>query len=547
MLQRCAQAMVGYLDAALVRIWTLNTDQDILELGASAGIENSLDGPDGRVPVGMGKIGRIAKERKPHLTNDLHSDSATSEQDLVHRQRMTAFAGYPLIFEGRLMGVMALYARTPLAQEAIDLLPPGAQLIAQGIARKATEHQREQLLVTERAARNEAERAARSKDEFLATISHELRTPLQAIIGWAAVLSSSGTEPDDIARAVEVIERNAYAQARLVDDLLDMSRIITGKIHLDMQQVELQPVIGAALETIRPSAEAKGVRILTTLDAHTGPVVGDANRLQQIIWNILSNAVKFTPEGGKVEVMLKRVDSQAEIAVSDTGQGIAPEFLPYVFDEFQQADASTSRKHGGMGLGMAIVKHLVELHKGTVRAESLGEGLGATFRVNLPLATEAAIGQDKDGVFSAETDETTEFGGPGTGGSLTLRGVRILVVDDEADARELIKRVLEDHEAEVTTAQSVPEALQAFENFRPDVLVSDIGMPGLDGYDLIRGVRELEPERGGRTPAVALTALVRSSERRRALHAGYQMHISKPVAPSRLVAALASLAKRKGG
>jgi PAS domain S-box-containing protein len=534
-LQPCAEAMVRYTDAAKVRIWTFDSGENTVQLEASAGKRPPHDEPHRRVHLEAVTQRLAAHAGLSELAGEVLNDPYIRDQAWARREG-TAFSGYPLILGNQLIGVLAVFTRTPLTDETFGLLRSGAQLIAQGIARKLAEQEREHLLAAERAARSDAERANRSKDEFLATISHELRTPLQAIVGWAAVMRSGSGDPESI-QAAEVIERNAQAQARLIDDLLDMSRIIAGKIHLDLQRVELAPVIAAVLDAIRPAAEAHGLEIRPMLDPDVGSVQGDPVRLQQIVGNILSNAVKFTPRGGTVTVVLRRIDAQAEITITDTGQGIAPEFLPDVFKQFQQADASTSRKHGGLGLGMAIVKHLVELHAGMVQAESPGQGKGATFRVLLPLATE---GLEETEIPRSPKPATSKT----DGGDLTsLRGIRILLVDDSPDARQLIKRVLEDHEAQVVAAESAGEALAEIERSHPNVLISDIGLPGKDGYELIREVRKLPPERGGMMPAVALTALVQPPDRLRALAAGYQVHIAKPIEPSQLVAIVAKLAR----
>jgi signal transduction histidine kinase len=401
--------------------------------------------------------------------------------------------------------------------------------------------QRAQLLESEQAARSEAERASRLKDEFVATLSHELRTPLSAILGWAHILREPGIEADQIRAGVEVIERNARAQAQIIEDLLDMSRIIAGQIRLDVQQVELSDVVESALGTVRPAAEAKGIRLHTVIDPRIGAVRGDPQRLQQIVWNLLSNAIKFTPKDGRVEVALERVDSQVEITVSDTGQGIRPEFLPHVFDRFRQADGSTTRRHSGLGLGLSIVKQLVELHGGTIRARSEGADKGATFTVELPrMAVQADEGMDP-------RPHPTSASAVSLGQEpLSLTGLRVLVVDDEPDAREIVRRLLAGHGAVPECAASAIEALDAFRKMRPDVIISDIGMPERDGYELIRDIREMEKQLGGTTPAVALTAFARSADRTRAMLAGYQMHLAKPVEPAELIATVASVSRMTG-
>lgn len=404
---------------------------------------------------------------------------------------------------------------------------------------KRAEEERERLLAEAEAARAEAEAASRMKDEFLAILSHELRTPLNAIVGWARILNTGPVDPEDLEEGLAAIDRNAKIQAQLVEDLLDVSRIISGNLRLDVQRVNLGEVIEAAIDAVIPAAEAKGVRVKKVLDSLAGPVSGDPARLQQVIWNLLSNAVKFTPKGGRVQVLLERVNSHVEISVIDTGMGIKPEFLPRVFERFLQADSTTTRRYGGLGLGLSIVKQLVELHGGTVRAKSPGEGQGATFVLSLPIPVV------HEGQAQPEKVRPKE---PGEGEfdchSNPLSGIKVLAVDDEPDARHLIRRVLSECGAEVILAESADEAVRHVEQAHPDVIVSDIGMPGRDGYDLIRQVRE---RFGAKVlPAVALTAFARSEDRKRALLAGFQTHVAKPVDPAELVAVVASLAGRTG-
>jgi signal transduction histidine kinase/ActR/RegA family two-component response regulator len=395
------------------------------------------------------------------------------------------------------------------------------------------------LLASEREARGQAERANRFKDEFLSTVSHELRTPLTAILGYAQLMlrSEHGGEEHE---GLTIIERNAKAQAQLIEDLLDMSRIISGKVRLDVAAVDLAEVVRAAIDTVRPSADAKNIRIESVLDPNAGPVLGDSGRLQQVVWNLLSNAIKFTPKRGKVQIAMKRVDSHLELRVSDTGQGIKPEFLTDVFDRFRQADPSTTRRHGGLGLGLSIVKQLVELHGGSVDAASPGEGQGATFMVRLPVQVLYSGAADPDR-RTADRESV-----PPDAADVSLRGVRVLVVDDDRDARDLVKRLLAEHDADVQVASSAKEALQMLDAAAPDILLSDIGMPDIDGYDLIRAVRALPTADRANVAAAALTAFARSQDRTRALLAGFQAHITKPVDPAELVAVVASLTRRTG-
>ncbi|BAY49047.1 multi-sensor hybrid histidine kinase [Scytonema sp. HK-05] len=380
----------------------------------------------------------------------------------------------------------------------------------------------------------EAWEANRIKDEFLAIVSHELRTPLNSMLGWAKLLRQGKLNQATAAKALETIERNAEVQKKLIEDILDVSRIVQGKIRLNLRPLHLIPVIDAVSESIRPIAQAKAVQFQSVLDPNVAQVTGDADRLQQVLWNLLSNAVKFTPSGGRIEIRLEQVNSMAQITVTDTGAGISADFLPYVFERFRQADGTSTRANSGLGLGLAIVRHLVEMHNGTVYATSDGEGLGATFTVQLPIRTEEQIVQptNLDSVASGEFP--------------SLNGLRILVVDDNIDTLGLIRFILEQCQAQVTTVTSAREALAALSQFKPNLLISDIGMPGEDGYSLIQRIRALPAELGGQIPAAALTAFAGESERNRALTAGFQMHISKPVEPAELVAAVVKLAEPNG-
>jgi PAS domain S-box-containing protein len=394
--------------------------------------------------------------------------------------------------------------------------------------RKRAEAERDQLLERERAARLEAEAANRLKDEFLATLSHELRTPLNAIVGWAAVLRGMALDLE-LRRAVETIDRNARAQSQLIEDILDVSRIVTGKLQIAVAPVDLVAVLGAALDSLRPTAAAKQIRVEVDLDPALPPVAGDARRLQQVVWNLLTNSVKFTPSGGTVTVSAARVGPQVRLQIRDTGAGIAPEFLPHVFERFRQADASTTRAHTGLGLGLAIVRHLVELHGGTVEAESAGPGQGATFRVWLPARPFPPAPAAGEPLAVAEP--------------VRLPGVRALVVDDDPDTLSLLVTVLRGSGAETFAAGTAAAALETFLAARPDVLVTDIGLPGQDGFSLLAAIRGLPADAGGEVPALALTAYARAEDRERALRSGFQLHLPKPVSPDALLAAIAGLLK----
>ena len=724
-LQRCTEALVQGLDAAFARIWTLDEKEQVLELQASAGMYTHLDGPHSRVPVGRFKIGLIAQEHKPHLTNEVMSDPRVSDREWARREGMVAFAGYPLIVEDRLVGVVAMFARRPLTEATLQALASVANSIALGIERKQAEErlkeqteivetinrigqvlsaeldlqklvqavtdaateltdarfgsffynvfteeggefmlytlsgvpreafahfpmpratdlfgptfrgegtvciddvkkdprygknspyygmpaghlpvtsylavpvilrsgevlgglffghpdagvftgraariveglaaqaaiamdnarlyhkvqqalqEREELLKSEQEARKQAEEASRAKDEFLGMLSHELRTPLNAILGWTSMLTRQKLDEDMFNRATDTIDRNAKLQARLIEDMLDVSRIISGKLRLETQAVDLTTIINAAVDTVRSAADAKEIRLEAVLAYGAGLVLGDPVRLQQVVWNLLTNAIKFTSKGGHVQAQLQRIDSYFEITVSDTGPGIDEDFLPYVFDRFRQADSTSARKHGGLGLGLAIVRHLVELHGGTVKVDNRAEGHGAVFTVVLPVMVvrkrTGPLAMDSERAYSSVSETALVYSPP------ALDGLRVMVVDDEADARELLAAMLSQYGAEVKTCSSAGEALEILQRYKPDVLVSDIGMPGEDGYVLIKKVRALEPEHSRRIPAVALTAYARAEDRIRALSAGYNMHVPKPVEPTELAIVIASLSGR---
>ena len=446
----------------------------------------------------------------------------------------------------RPMGALRASAQALGRREALKPLDTSIQEIrevADALAIAADERtngeaEREQLLRREQEARAAAEAANRAKDEFLAVLSHELRTPLNAVYGWARMLQAGQIRDEAAERALDAIVRNANAQVQLIDDLLDVSRVVAGKMRLDVRPVDLRAVIDGALDAVRPAAEAKTIRLQSVLDPRAGPITGDPDRLQQVIWNLLMNAVKFTPKGGRIQIHLQRVNSHVEIVVSDTGQGIAPDVLPFVFDRFRQADSSSTRGHGGLGLGLALVKHLVELHGGRVAAQSPGEGEGATFIVKLPLTIAEMPAGFKPRLHpTAATIEALPQG-------LRLDGLRVLVVDDDSDALDLASSVLTGAGAAVRTCLSAPEGLAVLQQWRPDVLVSDIEMPGEDGYSLIRKVRALDSDHGGNTPAVALTAYGRTQDRILSLTAGYSMHVPKPVDPGELTTIIASVAAR---
>jgi signal transduction histidine kinase/CheY-like chemotaxis protein len=488
--------------------------------------------------------------------------------ELRQKHSFSLFCAYPMndfgreVFAGTINDVCATHSRVIPAESyttldshddrlrAIIQLQQKARALEAEIAeRKETEErlrvsleEREQLLVREHIARAEAETANRMKDEFLATISHELRTPLNAIIGWAHLLRHDMLDAATMARGIETIERNAKSQAQLIEDILDVSSVITGKLRLNIGAVDAASVINAAIDAVQLAADSKGIQLEVTLDPSARHVSGDASRLQQIVWNLLSNAIKFTPSGGRVRVQLERAgNTDVQLKVSDTGQGIRPEFLPFVFDRFRQADATSTRRHGGLGLGLAIVRHLVELHGGTVQAESPGEGRGATFTITLPLAPsrERAKGHRRSAAVLEYKEDTSAHLKP----LPTLDGVQVLLVDDDPDTLQVLTTMLTEYRASVQTAASAAEALEVLQWYKPDILVSDLAMPDEDGYSLISKVRELGAEGGRQIPSVALTAYVRIEDRARALSAGFNMFVAKPVVPDELITAIANLAE----
>ena len=425
----------------------------------------------------------------------------------------------PLSQEGKVIGTLTII------DDVTERVMRESQLQAQLEARS-------QLLANEKAAREESETANRLKDEFLATISHELRTPLTAIVGWSTLLRSGRLDADASTRAIETIFRNANSQTQLISDLLDVSRIISNKLQLTLSDVDLPSIVDRALDAFKPEAEAKCIRIESTVESNFPVISGDTERLQQIIWNLLSNAVKFTPNGGHIQINLKRLSSLVEISVCDSGIGIDPQFIPFVFDRFRQASSASNRSHGGLGLGLNIVRELVSLHDGTVQVNSEGVGKGTTFIVTLPIGSLQNVEPDESQMKFLDTPKS-------------LGGLKGLIVDDEPDTREFVRAVLESCGSEVATASSVAEALDVLESNRMDFLISDLGMPSEDGYALIRRVRELPTERGGDTPAAALTAYARPDDRHRALRAGFQVHIAKPIDPETLVSTVAHMMHRK--
>ncbi|MFN2493703.1 MAG: response regulator [Pyrinomonadaceae bacterium] len=551
---RSARQIVGAQEAA---VGVINGDDQTLRFFFRC---TSSDDPTTFSPNGIPKIAEralkrlISKRRALRLneSDDLLRDNGRTSE-LIH-----SFLGAPIVSATGVSGWIYLlnklnsddfseaderFAATLATQVAIayenavlytDAQRHASELQAEIAERKQAEEERAQLLVLEQAARAEAEQANRTKDEFLATLSHELRTPLTAILGWSHLVRTGKLDEPQLARAVETIERNARSQSQLIDDLLDVSRIITGKLQIEPRRVNVCSVIEAAIDAVRPSFEAKNIEFETVTSANC-LVSGDANRLQQIFWNLFSNAVKFTPEGGRVRVELEQVNAHIRISVSDSGIGISPEFLPYIFDRFRQADGSTTRVHGGLGLGLSIVKHLVQLHHGTVEVKSQGQDQGTTFTVVLPVASADVVGQDA--TLTPVESRTRDLP---AGFSRILEGLRILVVDDEADARDLVNAILTRCGSQVKCCESAAEALEAFRDWKPDLLVSDIGMPIEDGYSLITKLRKQRSKRAKQMPAVALTAYATKEDKARTLSAGFQMHVAKPIDPESLVMSISA-------
>lgn len=463
---------------------------------------------------------------------ELHDEEREILRKIQRGERISHFDTIRVTKYGRHLNVSLTVS--PIKDRSGTII--GASKILRDISeRKRAEQEKLDALNEASKARHEAEVSNRIKDEFLATISHELRTPLTAVLGWVRMMRSGKLDIETQLRALEVIDRNVRSQAQLIEDLLDISRITAGKLRLDVRPVQPAAIITAAVESLRFAADARQIRLQTVLDFNAGPIAGDFERLQQVLWNLLSNAIKFTPKGGRVQIVLERVNSHIEVRVTDTGQGLKPDFLPYIFDRFTQGEAVTTRTHGGLGMGLAITKAIMELHGGTISATSEGEGKGATFRLNLPLMP-----------LSREVPEERTH--PQAGWSeISLEcppevaGLKILAVDDDADTCDMIRAALEQCGVQVETATSAEAGFEAYRSFQPDVLISDVGMPDVDGYEFIRRIREFERPLHRKVPAVALTAFARIEDRVKSLAAGYQMHVAKPVEPGELLTIVASL------
>lgn len=490
-------------------------------------------------PCGVGLPGRVWENPRPLWIRDVTKDNNFQCAPFAKAAGLHSAFAFPILDGDRFLGVMEFFSaeiREP-DEALLTMFASIGNQIGQFAERKRAEDERELLLKREHSARSEAESANRTKDEFLAIVSHELRTPLNAIVGWSGMLRKGTLDKERERHAVEVIERNAKAQAQLIDDILDVSRIVSGKLRLDLRPIQLQPIIMTAVDSIRPLTDSKRISLTTDLDPEAGPVSGDPDRLQQVVWNLLSNAAKFTPPEGRIGIRLTSANSHIQIAVTDTGQGIDSQVLPHVFDRFRQADSSKTRRHGGLGLGLAIVRHLVELHGGTVAAKSDGDGKGSEFSITLP-----CIGPDDDHFRQQRMKPMKELLDPGH----KLAAMKILIVEDDSDSRQMLEMVLKSRGAEVSAVGSVREAMAVLnkKEWQPALLLSDLGMPEEDGYDLIRKIRSRSVEEGGELPAIALSGYAGREEGERALNAGYQVHLSKPVDLGELMKAIVTFSPR---
>ena len=519
------------LDVEYCKVLELLPSGDAVFLRAGVGWQ---DGLVGRATVGTGsdsQAGYTLLSSEPVIVTDLRSETRFSGPPLLHQHNVVSGLSTIISGQERAWGVLGAHTTRyqTFTQDDIHFLQAAANILAEAI-------QRQQAEATLQQQSEELAQANRLKDEFLATLSHELRTPLNSMLGWTKLLPTRRLNEATMGRAMETISRNTQALAQLIEDVLDMSDVIRGHLNLNVYPIELVPILDQAIASIRSAAEAKTIKIVTQLDPTVGFILGDANRLQQVFWNLLSNAVKFTPKQGRIEVRLERINDQVQIQVSDTGLGISADFLPFVFDRFRQENGSITRSHGGLGMGLAIVRYLVELQGGTVRAESPGTGQGATFTLSFPITTVPKSDTELALIPPVMSDTASA--------NHSVEGLRVLIVDDDADTRELLTVILEENGVQASAVATVREALDALQDLKPHVLVSDIGMPEEDGYDLIRQLRALVPEQGGRIPAVALTAYAREDDRIQALSAGFQMHIPKPIEPLQLLAVVASLASR---
>ncbi|MEP7213643.1 MAG: response regulator [Acidobacteriota bacterium] len=533
-----------HLGASFAAIWTLDDSTTTLWCLAAAACSETMElraiideSLNGTFMPGIGVPGQVWDQNGPVWLDGEYHGKKYPRAQLATTAGIVTAVGFPIVIGDEFYGAIEIFAKEKLKdnQSLLNMFFAIGSEIGQFVRRKRIETERENLLLREKTLRQQAEKANRMKDEFLATVSHELRTPLNSILGWGQILNVGGLTESEQKNALEAIFRNAKSQSQLIDDLLDTSRLISGNIHLDLSPTEVTPLIEAAIEVARPSAIAKDISISYEFRTDITTITCDSQRLQQMVWNLLTNAVKFTSAGGSVYIVYDRVDSYVEITVSDSGNGIAPEFLPHVFDRFRQADSSSTRTHDGLGLGLAIVRHLAELHGGSVSVTSDGLGQGATFTIALPLTL--TIGSTERLAERSSSNGSK----PGAAGAKKLDGIRVLIVDDDADAAGMLRFALSLSGAEVRTTSSVPEAFVSLSEWLPDVVLADINMPGEDGYALITQLRSREPENGADIPAIALTAMARPEDSERALSSGFQMHIAKPVDIDDLSTAVRSL------
>jgi signal transduction histidine kinase/DNA-binding response OmpR family regulator len=540
------QTFCGHMEADVCCLWSLNELGTALtcthvDSSGETDIYASFINETRRINLvkGIGLPGQVWKKNAPvWLPNTVRGDKYP-RASFAAAVGLHSAVGFPIKINRKFHGVIEFFTRRPLMpdQPLLNMLEAIGSEIGQFIQRKRVEAERENLLLREKSLREKAEIASRLKDEFLATVSHELRTPLNAIIGWGQILQSGKLEPHKQDDALNTIFRNAKTQAQLINDLLDTSRLMTGNLMLNLSPTPVIPVIESAIDAVRPAAEAKEITFSTAYNSQVESLTCDPQRLQQIIWNLLTNAVKFTPNGGQVSIALEQTGESIQIIVSDNGEGIAPDFLPFVFDRFRQADSSSTRKHNGLGLGLAIVRHLAELHGGSVTVASEGHGTGSTFTVTLPLSlmVDAPVKAIKEKTNGHKRPES-----PGT----KLNGIRVLIVDDDADTCEMLTFALSLLGAEAQASKSVSEAFVSIAGWMPDILLTDINMPDEDGYSLINKLRTLTPKKGANIPAIALTALARPEDSEQALSAGFQLHLSKPVDIEELAEAIANLARK---
>lgn len=488
---------------------------------------------------GMGVPGHVWEKNMPLLLSEFFKGKKYPREKFARAAGFTHVIGFPIKIADEFYGVIEFFTCFPVPNDLglMNMLEAIGSEIGQFVERKRVEAERKNLLVREKALRQQAERASRLKDEFLATVSHELRTPLNSILGWGQILHTGKLSESEQRNALETIYRNARSQSQLIDDLLDTSRLITGNLHLNLSPTSVVATIQSTIDVVRPAAEGKSISIETKFTSDVDSITCDTQRLQQMVWNLLTNAVKFTPDNGRIEVAYERVDNKVRIVVSDTGHGISPEFLPLVFDRFRQADSSSTRTHHGLGLGLAIVRHLAELHGGQVSVTSDGLEKGAVFAITLPITL--AVVSDGQAVSRSANGHRSP-----KPINHQLKGLRVSIVDDDTDACNLLRFSLEMSGAEVKTSSSVSDAMRSLSEWRPDILLTDINMPGEDGYSLIRKLRALKPEQGSDIPAIALTAMARAEDSENALSAGFQMHLAKPVDIEELAEAIASLAKK---